>query len=347
MSQLRIRSLKFENFRGYEKAEFQFGDFSLLVGPNGIGKTTILDAVTLLCSSLDFKDDEAAHPLIKSRITPEERAKAFLRKNVRNVDSDSPSDGFLVSGVFERDGETIEVALNQDGWVKNDMTSKSWWWPGLTYFAQFDCNMTTFQLADELWDDFARAWEAITGFKAVDPERFQASGRGVKTDLVVGFCIVKPNGKIHCRKGSAGEKKIMKSLSQIVSLEKERQPDIVLIDNMEMHIAQSRHLTVVDEIRKLFAGKQIIATTHSNVLIRDQNLRSDIIDIGGTNDLKANTSEYVISVTTKESLSDTQKSELLNKLRHRLVAPNGVAFPDFVRGGKMSIGIGKTNFGIE
>jgi predicted ATPase len=344
VSQLRIRSLKFENFRGYDNAEFEFGDFSLLVGPNGIGKTTILDAITLLCSSLDFQDDAAAHPLVKSRITPAERTKAFLKKNIRNIDSDSPSDGFLVSGKFQYGDETIEVSLNQDGWVKNELRDKDWWWPGLSYFAQFDCNMTTFQLAEGLWDEFARAWEAITGFKAVDPERCEAAGRGIKVNLVVGFCILKPTGKIHCRKGSAGEKKIMKSLSQIVSLEKERQPDIVLIDNMEMHIHTSRHLTVADEVRKLFAGKQIIATTHSAVLIRNQDLREHIVDIGGTNDLKSNVSEYSISVTTNSPLTREQKMELLTSFRSRLVASSSgpcyhKELPDFVRGGKMNMGI--------
>lgn len=278
-ARLRIKSLDFKDFRGYEKAHFEFGDFSMLVGPNGIGKTTVLDAVQLLCSGLDFKDDEAAHPLVKSRITPEERTRQFLRKNIRNIDSATPAAGFNISANFDRAGEPIRVELNQDGWVRNELRDRDWWWPGILYFAQFDCNMVNFQLAAELWDDFAKAWGTITGYKAVDPDIQQAVGRGIKVDIVIGFFIEKPGGRIHCRKASAGEKKIMKSLSQIVSLEKERQPDIVLIDNMEMHIHPGRHLLVAEEMKKLFAGKQIVATTHSAPLISNYRPRSHIINV--------------------------------------------------------------------
>lgn len=42
-----IRRLTLHDFRGIEHAQFEFGDFTLLVGPNGIGKSAVLDAIYL------------------------------------------------------------------------------------------------------------------------------------------------------------------------------------------------------------------------------------------------------------------------------------------------------------
>ncbi len=46
-----LKSLKIENFRGFETLELkQFGRVNLLVGENNCGKTSVLEAIQLLCS---------------------------------------------------------------------------------------------------------------------------------------------------------------------------------------------------------------------------------------------------------------------------------------------------------
>ena len=42
-----IKSVKVINFRGIQEANFQFGEnsFVLLAAPNGIGKTSVIDAM--------------------------------------------------------------------------------------------------------------------------------------------------------------------------------------------------------------------------------------------------------------------------------------------------------------
>jgi predicted ATP-binding protein involved in virulence len=62
-------------------------------------------------------------------------------------------------------------------------------------------------------------------------------------------------------------------------LEEHRQPHIVLVDNIEMHLYYKRHLNAIAQIKNLFAGKQIIATTHSQVVMQSYEPKSEIIDL--------------------------------------------------------------------
>ena len=280
---MKIDRLFLKDYRGFKDAEFNFGDFACLVGPNGIGKTSILDAVSLLCSSLDFKDDKVG-PGGKwvPTATGDQRLKAFLRKNVRGIDDENPCKGFEVHGIFEHEGKKLEAVLTQNGFVTNDVIKEQFWWAGICFFAQFDMDMTNFQLRKPLWEKFAKSWEAITGYPAVAPDIYVVDKLAkVESDAeyCIGFSIKKPAGKVHCRKGSAGEKKIIKALTTIVNLEEERQPHIILCDNICMHVYDARHLAMIEVLKDLFKGKQIVSTAHSSVLVEKYEPKEHIIDV--------------------------------------------------------------------
>jgi predicted ATP-dependent endonuclease of OLD family len=50
-----LKSIKIENFRGFKSFELQqIGRINLLVGENNSGKTSILEAIQLLCSRTDL-----------------------------------------------------------------------------------------------------------------------------------------------------------------------------------------------------------------------------------------------------------------------------------------------------
>ena len=50
-----INSLKLENFRNFEKANFSFPKNSIIIGPNGVGKTNILESIYLLATTKSFR----------------------------------------------------------------------------------------------------------------------------------------------------------------------------------------------------------------------------------------------------------------------------------------------------
>lgn len=61
---LEIRELHFRNFRNYKNLKLDdLGDLVILVGPNGSGKTNILEGVDLLTSASSFR-----HPMIEQMI---------------------------------------------------------------------------------------------------------------------------------------------------------------------------------------------------------------------------------------------------------------------------------------
>jgi len=259
---MKIKKLKIIDFCGFSATEIDFRDFSILIGPNGIGKTTILNAISLLTSQLSFPDQS--------------RLKSFLRKNIRNIDEQGAAKGFRLESVFEHEGKELNVVLTENGFEKNEVVEQPWYWYGVTYFAKFDSEMVHFQLRENAWPMFSEAFEAITGWP-VEPDILYETR--LKENIVVGFFMQKPGSRVSSRKASAGEKKIAKSLSQIFNLEDNRQPDIILVDNLEMHAHYKRHIKMFEKLRELFAHKQVISTTHSLSVIENYQPREDVMDV--------------------------------------------------------------------
>ena len=45
---MRIHAIEIDGFRGVKSGKVRFGDFTVLIGPNNSGKTTIIEALALL-----------------------------------------------------------------------------------------------------------------------------------------------------------------------------------------------------------------------------------------------------------------------------------------------------------
>lgn len=81
------------------------------------------------------------------------------------------------------------------------------------------------------------------------------------------FVIEKGDVKVHYKSMSAGEKKIatlLRSLCDPVLIDKS---DIVMVDNIEMHVYFKRHTKMIDKLLQAFPDKQFIVTSHSGIMI--------------------------------------------------------------------------------
>ncbi len=265
---MKIKNIKLTNFKIFESLEVDFRDFNMVIGNNGIGKTTLLNAVSLLCSSLDYQD-----PF---------RQKAALIKNIKNYATKEQSKGgFCAKAVFEHDKKDYEVILTQDGWFKNEILDQPWWNASLVYFARFDVDNGAFQLKKSLWPKFKKSYENIMGF-TVDPDIYKDTDlelSGEECEIVTGFFLNKPQARSHLSNASGGERKVAKSLGQIVNLPQERLPHIIIADEIERQVDYRRHLNMIDEVKEMFKGMQIISTTHSETLRRDYHPKYDVIDL--------------------------------------------------------------------
>ena len=298
-----LTKLHLENFCNYEHHTFDFRKpdgkphrYICFFGPNGIGKTTLLEAVSLLTANQIGRDPEYV--------------KRSMRKYVRNPDY-NPSyekisghtykndfiDGhednlpeMIIEGTYDLDGTPYVVRMNQDGFVRNDLAPEGngpgpWGDDHLFYrqrVAHFitsdsDLSMSKFQLRKEQSKTFEGITSSIMRYptECIAPSGIVPIDRDYCTD----FIIHKGQHKIHYKRMSAGERKISKSFSQLLNLVyelghpdpgepvMEGWPRLLLIDNIEMHIYYDRHVDMVECMKQHFNDQQIFATTHSGILI--------------------------------------------------------------------------------
>lgn len=299
-----LTKLHLENFCSYEHHTFNFKrpdsspyQYICFFGPNGIGKTNLLEAISLL--TMNQKGRDPGH------------VKRSLRKYVRNKDYD-PSyerisghvyrDNFavethdnlaemIIEGTYELDGESYIVRLTQNGFDRNDLAPEGngpgpWGDDHLLYrqrvahmiTSDSDLSMSKFQLHK---DQIKRFEEVTSAVMRYPTECLAPSGIvPIDRDYCTDFVIHKGNHKIHYKRMSAGEKKISKSFSQLLNLVHDLEhpdpgepvmkgwPRLLLIDNIEMHVYYDRHVTMVNSMKSSFSDQQIFATTHSGVLIQ-------------------------------------------------------------------------------
>src|ERR1035437_1805383 len=54
-----LKSISLQNFRNYQAEEFKFnGDTTVIIGPNTLGKTNLIEAIFLLSTGKSFRTDK-------------------------------------------------------------------------------------------------------------------------------------------------------------------------------------------------------------------------------------------------------------------------------------------------
>jgi len=281
---IKIRSIRIQNLKGYKDYFFDFSQkdgecksFACFHGPNGTGKTTILDVIQLIFSKFDNYE--------------EDRLRAHLGKSVRNEDGVSSgvysNEDFLITAIIQKPTsigypEVYEVQINKNGFIKDHPSYIKNILYRLFFYARLDQELHQFQLNREKWPLFKELCEAVTGFQIEEKENvFDLSEDPIQADLlqkyVLGFWVKKPHEKISHTECSDGERKIIKSFSTLLNME--YTPKIICIDNITMHVELGRHIVLIDAIKKCFKGSQIFATTHSYRMSRNFGSKNQMYDL--------------------------------------------------------------------
>ena len=275
---VRMKSIHFENFKVFEDNFFDFStegkckDFICLVGPNGCGKTTILEVIQLIFSRFDGRTAE--------------KLKCLLGKSVRHVDGKQNGiygdDDFLITAQISSSMGDYEVKINKTGFIKNHPEEIKSIVYRLCFSTRFDLELHNFQLVRSKWSIFKNLFEAVTGFEVEEKVGVFDGGEDWKRDkilneYVLGFLIKKPNEIISHNECSAGERKIIKCFSTL--LDKEYTPQIILVDNITMHVESGRHINLVQSMKGCFPKSQIFGTTHSYQISRNFSQKNELYDL--------------------------------------------------------------------
>ena len=275
---VRIKNLRIKNLKAFEDYTFDFTDnnipknFICFMGPNGSGKSTALSVIQTIFTRFEGYDDSRIQSMLGKAV----------RHTGKNLDGVYGKNDFLIEASIQSSLGNYNIAINKNGFVKDHPKEIKLIVYRLCYLARFDQELNQFQLIRDKWDVFKDLFEAVTGFEVEEiSDIFQASGDPVQASLlkkyVLGFWVHKPNEIIHHKECSDGEKKIIKSFSTLLNIEFE--PQVIAVDNIEMHVELKRHVKLIESMKKCFPNSQIFSTTHSYRMLKDFTKRSSIYDL--------------------------------------------------------------------
>jgi AAA15 family ATPase/GTPase len=308
---LKIKSLFLKNYAGFkDPVTFDFTNYNIykpinmFFGPNGCGKSTALNAITLL---------GRAKAYIK-RSTEDDNL--LLRKLQFHPDYDPNYAGFTkytdemhIHGIFSDGIKDYHVEIINDDVVRNDLVDRK---GDSVIFIDADNPLSTakFQIPTDRSQTFITLAKAIYGYdccleKPIAAEGVNANKDALKQALAAyasikdttiktqdvlltkqeiytalttnvaneefcfyqDFVINKGDVKVHYKSMSAGEKKIATLLRNLCDPTVIDRSDIVLVDNIELHVYFKRHKKMIDSILDSFPNKQFIVTSHSGIMI--------------------------------------------------------------------------------
>jgi len=305
MNILFLKSLKLVNYCSYVNHTFNFtkpnGEpykYVCFFGSNGIGKSTVLEAISMLTANWEGRGQQLIRQSLQKYVTDDDYnpgwQKTLDKKKQVNM---------LIEGTYVMDDNEYVVQLTQNGYIRNDFApitlddniddeereillhSGPWGKDNLQYRQRIthflktdsDLSLNKFQLHVSQKEKFEKIISLITRFPVTCPEPagFTGDERSYCTDVI----IEKKGRKIHFKRMSAGERKICKSFSDVLNAIRALEhpskgeiampgwPRILLIDNVEMHVYYDRHIKMIECLKEVFSKQQIFATTHSGILI--------------------------------------------------------------------------------
>jgi len=276
MPSLSISSLHLKNYKRFVDYRVDFNDkFICFVGPNGYGKTSILDAISnVFCSYEKYDEIRLRNLLGKS-----------IRHSDRNIDINDEKNDFSITCGVKSSVKDYEVTLGKQGFSENHPKEIQEIISRICFYAKFDQELQNFQLPRNKWKIFKELFEAVTGFTIEERDDMGSvlslSGEDRQKDItskyVLSFWVNKKDETINYKECSAGERKIIKCFSTLLT--KEYEPQIILVDNVTMHVEEGRHIKLLQSIKKCFKDSQIFTTAHSYQVSRNFTNKSEIHDL--------------------------------------------------------------------
>lgn len=267
---VKIKQLHLENYCGYRNATFDFTEngivkpMNIFYGPNGSGKSNLLNALNVLSMAhrLSTKDNEL-----------------YFRKMIYHEDYDPSYISFeksfhqmKIEGTFSTDDGEKKVVITDNGVETNELEKFSW---GVTYSIDADhpMNLQRFQIHEELSHIFLDMAKLVYGFDCSLDQLCENFEKGDKekyyTDFIVNKIRHGEETKVHFRRMSDGERKIATLLRELCDPTYIKNIDIIIIDNVEMHIYFKRHIDLINKLISTFPEKQFIVTTHSGIIVEN------------------------------------------------------------------------------
>jgi len=274
-----ISELKLYNYCGFKNLKINFSasnNLAIFYGPNGCGKSTILQAIDFLALPWEFETrSPEAKNNIYSRLT-------WHKNYIPGYWAYCPSPFSMEAMLTVKDEKEKYIVFenNKDtgekGFTINQLDSER---KPFVYRIDADnpLNSSKFQLLKEAKEKFLDLTENIYGLKCSLPDgntseveesffNYEINKKDYVT-FFVDFIIHKGDTQVHFKSMSAGEKKIVTLLAELCNLEIQNIYSVFLIDNIEMHVYFKRHMAMIRKLQEHFPDKQIIATTHSGTIV--------------------------------------------------------------------------------
>ncbi len=181
--------------------------------------------------------------------------------------TETEKDGMKVEAIFDQDGEEKEVVFTDKALLKNGLERRS---GNYCYYIDADnpMNMTRFQVNEQHMDRFIELTKIVYGFDVELKSPVKAmTKRGEEEIFMTDAVIDKYGVSVHFKSMSAGEKKIATLIAGLCDPNYIDDTNIIIVDNVAMHIYFKRHVRMVEKLLELFDDKQFFLTTHSGVLI--------------------------------------------------------------------------------
>jgi AAA15 family ATPase/GTPase len=273
--EIKIKNIHLKNFKAYEDFSLDFSiddkikNFICFIGENGVGKTTILNAIQMLFQRYDGYDNDR---LINQ-----------MNNCVRHVSYEKKyDDNFLIEADIVSSLGNYTLSMDKHGFINDHPKEIKENLYRLCYYTKFDRDLHQFQLTRDKWDIFKLLFESVTGYEieetqgvfSISEDPCQAQ---LLNDYVLGFIVKKPRETISHKECSNGEKKVIKSFSTLLNLEV--YPKIILVDDIAMHVALNKHIALIEAMKKCYPDSQIFSTTHSYRITKSLKRINEIYDL--------------------------------------------------------------------